>query len=489
MLESGFHEAIAPSTSAARVTPGGSLGTSLRDATPEELVVPSGVSPSRALEENLEHRVLLEGEFWRRFAAYANVDTATFLDPRWQLQNSITAVADLSALLGGHTEAFLNDLQAGLARAPMALRLTPYMLSLIDWEEPETDPIRRQFLPLGSEKLSNHPVAVLDALNERSSSPVNRLTHRYPDRVLLVATDVCPVYCRYCTRSYSVGGDTNSVSKRKLRLNGRSSRWAEAMAYIKATPAVEDVVISGGDAYMLKPSELRDIGQTLLDIPHVRRMRFATKGLGVMPMKLLGDEPWVAELTAIAERGRSLGKEVSVHTHIAHPAEITDITARAARVLWDRGITVRNQAVLLRGVNDQIETLQLLVRRLSYLNIHPYYLFQHDFVPGVEELRTPLHRTLKLEKALRGTTAGYNMPNFVVDLLGGGGKRDAHSYEVYDRTTGIAVYVSPVVHPDSLFFHFDPLDTLPREGQKRWACAEEIPEMIEEARRTARSCD
>jgi len=440
---------------------------------------------SPTLGDDLSHRQLLEGEFWRHLPAYADVDSATFLDPSWQLQQSARSVGDLATVVGRSSDRFLSNVQAGIDRASMSLRVTPYILSLIDWENPESDPIRRQFIPLASEKLADHPISVLDALEERSCSPVDRLTHRYPDRVLFVSTDVCPTYCRYCTRSYSVGTSTISVSKHKIRAHGQ--RWAQPMEYIRSNPAVEDVVVSGGDTYMLKPSELRAIGMGLLDIPHVRRMRFATKGLSVLPMKLASGDGWLDALTEVAERGRALGKEVSVHTHIAHPSEITWISAQASRLLWDRGITVRNQCVLLRGVNDSAVTLRTLIRRLSYINIHPYYIFQHDFVPGVEDLRTPLHTTVRLEKLVRGATAGYNMPTFVVDLLGGGGKRDAHSFEYYDRTTGISVYVSPIIDPDALYYNFDPIDTLPPEGRERWAIRDEIPSMIQEAGRAARS--
>lgn len=435
---------------------------------------------------SLEHRDLRDGEFWREVPRFAKVDAGTFLDAHWQLKNSVRSPGEVAELLRGADDDFVADVERGLSLAPMSIRITPYILALIDWRNPREDRIRRQFLPLASEKLPDHPISVLDALGEQHSSPVERLTHRYPDRVLLISVDVCPVYCRYCTRSYSVGANTNKISKFKHVTTG--SRWAAAFEYIRTHPAVEDVVVSGGDTYMLKPDELRTIGHTLLDIPHVRRMRFATKGVGIMPMKLVGDSPWLDALTSVAQRGRSMGKEVSVHTHIAHPSEITEITAQASRALWERSITVRNQAVVLRNVNDDPETLKLLIRRLSYLNIHPYYMFQHDFVPGVESLRTPLHHTLRLEKHIRGATAGYNMPMFVMDLLGGGGKRDAHSFEHYDRLTGVSVYVSPVVDPNALYFHFDPIDSLPAEGQERWTRSDEIPRMLEEARDAVRLC-
>ncbi len=244
-------------------------------------------------------------------------------------------------------------------------------------------------------------------------------------------------------------------------------------------------MISGGDAYQLRPQQIREIGDALLGMDHVRRMRYATKGPAVMPQKVLTDTEWLDALTYVVDKGRKLHKEVVLHTHFNHPKEITSITRDAMNVLMERGITVRNQSVLLRRVNDTPETMTLLVRRLGYINVHPYYVYVHDMVKGVEDLRTTLQTALDIEKFVRGATAGFNTPLFVVDAPGGGGKRDAHSYEHYDRTTGVSVYTSPAVKRDRFFFYFDPLDLLPEEGQRRWADPAEHDRMIEEARQHA----
>jgi len=244
-------------------------------------------------------------------------------------------------------------------------------------------------------------------------------------------------------------------------------------------------VISGGDAYQLRPEQITEIGETLLAMPNIRRMRYATKGPAVMPQKILTDEPWIDALTRVVEHGRRLHKEVVIHTHFNHPREITWITQAAMNKLFERGITVRNQTVLQRGVNDDVETMRLLVKRLGHLNVHPYYVYMHDLVKGVEDLRTTLQTGLDVEKGVRGLTAGFNTPTVVVDAPGGGGKRDAHSYERYDRTTGISVFVSPNVHPGQVYFYFDPIDLLPPEGRARWADPAEAPRMIEEARLAA----
>jgi lysine 2,3-aminomutase len=286
------------------------------------------------------------------------------------------------------------------------------------------------------------------------------------------------VYCRFCTRSYAVGLDTGV---RKDHVGAQRDRWEQAFQYMRDNPQVEDVVISGGDSYSLREDQIRLIGDTLLDIPNIRRMRFATKGLAVMPMKLLTDEAWFKAITDVARRGRKLHKEVCIHTHFNHPREITDISRRAIGRLFEEGVYVRNQTVLLRGVNDDPDMMKLLVKRLSYVGVNPYYVFQHDLVTGVEDLRTALATTIELEKQMRGATAGFNCPTFVVDTPGGGGKRDVHSYEYYNQTTGVSVFRSPNVDPSARYFYFDPLDQLPEEGQERWADPAEHEAIMREA--------
>jgi lysine 2,3-aminomutase len=244
-------------------------------------------------------------------------------------------------------------------------------------------------------------------------------------------------------------------------------------------------VISGGDSYSLREDQVRVIGNTLLEIPHIRRMRFATKGLAVMPMKVLTDDGWFSAIADITRRGRSMLKEVAIHTHFNHPNEITAITEQAAARLFEAGIVVRKQAVLLRGVNDHPDTMRLLVKRLGYLQFHPYYVFQHDLVTGVEDLRTSLGTTIELEKQTRGATAGFNSPAFVVNMPAAGGKRDVHSYEHYDPITGVSVFRSPKAGERAGFLYFDPIDQLPEEGQERWANPSQHARIVSEALQAA----
>src|SRR5579872_3506570 len=232
----------------------------------------------------LTHRDLLSGDFWRRIPAYAEITEAEFLDHRWQAKHSITNIKKLLETLKGLvSDAFIADAERGFERAPMSVRVSPYLLSLIDWSSPHEDPLRLQFIPLGSRLLPDHPKLDLDSLHERADMPVPGLTHRYPDKALFLALDTCPVYCRFCTRSYAVGIDTEEVSKFQLKVN--AERWQQAFDYIASRPELEDIVISGGDVYQLRPEQITHIGEALLSIDHVRRMRYATKGLAVMPQK------------------------------------------------------------------------------------------------------------------------------------------------------------------------------------------------------------
>jgi lysine 2,3-aminomutase len=416
----------------------------------------------------LAYKDLRRGAFWQHIPAYAEVTEAEFLDHTWQAKHSITSPAKLLAAVKDLVPAsFIDDAERGFRHSPMSVRVSPYLLSLIDWANPMEDPLRIQFIPMGSRLTPDHPKLDLDSLHEQVDAPVPGLTHRYRDKALFLALDTCPVYCRFCTRSYAVGVDTDDVEKVSLKVS--SERWARAFAYIAERPELEDIVVSGGDAYQLRAAQLEEIGDALLAIPHVRRMRFATKGPAVMPQKLLTDDAWTDTLTRVVEKGRRLHKEVVLHTHFNHPNEITGITEAAMNKLMERGITVRNQSVLQRGVNDSPETMTTLVKRLGYLNVHPYYVYVHDLVKGVEDLRTSVDTALFVEKHVRGSTAGFNTPTFVVDAPGGGGKRDAHSYEYYDRETGISVYQAPSVKPGQFFLYFDPLHQLSTAAQRRWA--------------------
>ncbi len=433
---------------------------------------------------SLEHRNLRDGDWWREIPAF-DVDEETFLDYIWQMKNSLYGERKLMETLEGVApDEFIEDARRGFKMAPMAVRVTPYLLSLIDWDNPWDDPIRRQFIPLADQLQPDHPMLTLDSLHEQADAPVEGLTHRYPDKALFLVMDTCPVYCRFCTRSYAIGIDTDTVEKVSLKVS--PDRWEKAFDYIESRPELEDIVISGGDTYNLAAKHIKAIGERLLNMPNIRRIRFASKGPAVMPMKILSDEKWLDALTEVNDLGRKLHKHVCLHTHFNTPNEITEITRRSMNRLFERGITVRNQTVLQRGVNDDADTAISLVKRLGEVNVHPYYVYQHDMVQGVEDLRTSIGSTIELEKKVRGTTAGFNCPLYIVDAPGGGGKRGVHSFEFYDRDSGISVYTAPSVKPGEYFMYFDPLHSLDEEIQEQWKDPVRRQEMLDTALEAAR---
>jgi lysine 2,3-aminomutase len=430
-------------------------------------------------------RNLRADAFWQCIPSWKNVDEATFLDFRWQEKHAVTHPKKLVEYVRDIvSDAFAKDVEDGFHKAPMTIRISPYVLALIDWSHPYEDPLRRQFLPLLSQLEPDHPMLTLDSLHEQEDAPVPGFTHRYPDKALFLALDTCPVYCRFCTRSYAVGLDTDVVDK--VSIKATEERWKQVFQYIRERPELEDVVVSGGDAYRLRADQIREIGHALLDIPHIRRFRFATKGLAIQPMKVLTDDAWVNAITEVVERGRNLHKDVMVHTHFNHPNEVTSISQQAMNRLFERGIMVRNQSVFQRSVNDTEETMIELGRRLGYINVHPYYVYIHDLVKGTEDLRTSVAAAIQVEKRLRGATAGFNTPTFVVDAPGGGGKRDMHSYEHYDTETGISVYSAPSVKKDKLFLYFDPLATLSPDIRAAWRDEKKRNDMVNAALLTAR---
>lgn len=424
-------------------------------------------------------------EFWRKIPAWSEIDREQFGDYAWQERHAITSPKKLVETVRDLvTPAFIADVDAGFHRAPMAVRIPPYLLALIDWDNPYRDPIRRQFLPVASDLEPDHPMSSLDSLHEMEDAPVSGLTHRYPDKALFLALDTCPVYCRFCTRSYAVGLDTDLVEKVQIRAN--KDRWTRAFQYLRERPEIEDVVVSGGDAYRLKPDQLLEVGNTLLDIPHIRRFRIATKGLAVVPMRIKAGDPWTEAVTTLNDRARKLHKDLAIHTHFAHPNEITGFSEDMMALFQERGVLVRNQAVLQRGVNDSAETMIEFARKLSYINVHPYYIYVCDIVKGVENLRTSVATAVRIEKRLRGATAGFNTPTFVVDAPGGGGKRDAHSFEHYDRETGISVYTAPSVKEGQFFMYFDPLAELSPSIREAWHDEKKREQMVSDALAAAR---
>ncbi len=332
-----------------------------------------------------------------RRAFFPSAGDDVWNDWTWQLRHSVTRRDQLARFIR------LTDREAGAAAllaGRLPLRITPYYLSLIDSND-SGDPIRRMMVPTPDE-LQTWPEERSDSLNEQGSTPVPGLIHRYPDRVLFLVTQFCSSYCRYCTRSHSVG-----------RLaHGSSLRWKAALQYIAAHTEVRDVLISGGDPFTLDDARLEYLLSELRKIGHVEMIRIGTKVPVVLPM-------WVTPaLTAMLRKYHPLW----ISIHFSHPDEITPETAQACTMLADAGIPLGSQTVLLRGINDDAAVMRQLFHRLLTIRVRPYYLYQCDLIPGSRHFRTPVSAGLEIIRSLRGFTSGYAIPHFVIDAPGGGGK-------------------------------------------------------------------
>ena len=430
--------------------------------------------------QSTDHRNYRSDDFWRQIPAWKDVTKEDFGNHLWQSKNAVKKLSEVKDVLQSRiSDEFLADIEAGLKKAPMNIRITPYVFALIDWDNPTDDPLRKQFLPIASQMLPDHPYYLADSLYEDVDSPVPMLTHRYPDKVLFLPLTTCPVYCSYCTRSRIIGGSTESVEKDTYGAN--LERAEKAFQYIEKTPQIEDVVISGGDAFNMTAKHIKTIGERLLNIDHVRRIRYATKGVAILPQKITSDEKWLTAFLDIHRMGRERGKSVVIHTHFSSPVEVTQWSVDAMSKLFAEGVIVRNQAVLQDGVNLNTDTMIILNRKLAYMNVQPYYVYIHDMVPGCEHLRTTVGEGVELEKQLRGCSAGFNTPTFVCDAPGGGGKRHVASYEYYDEENGISLWRAPSVKPNELFLYFDPLYKLSKEAQARWQDSNARKSMIDNA--------
>lgn len=429
---------------------------------------------------NPDHREFKSDEFWKKIPGWKSVSPEEFGDYKWQMKNSITSLDKIKEVLKERTnENLLADVQKAIELVPMNIRITPYIFSLIDWDNPVDDPLRREFLPIASQFVQNHPFSLKDSLFEDVDSPIKYLTHRYPDKVLFLTLSKCPHYCSYCTRSRMIGGSTKA--RQKAMYSPDISKYEEIFEYIAAHEQIEDVVISGGDVSLLRGEVIRLIGTRLLDMDHIRRIRYATKSVAVFPQKILSDDDWFRAMIDMSDLARQRGKHACIHTHFSSPREISDWSRRASLRLSQEGMTVRNQTVFQEDVNNNPAVMGLFIKQLSYMNVQPYYVFILDMVPGIEHLRTTLRDAVEMEKTVRGLTAGFNVPTFTCDLPTGGGKRHIASYDYYNEETGISVWKSPTVKPGKAFFYFDPLHRLSPEIRERWNDPGQREKMLQQA--------
>lgn len=333
----------------------------------------------------------------KRAPIYKEVPDEKWNDWRWQLSNRLNSVDDIEKVLS-LSESERRALQtSGLFRVD----ITPYFISLIDPTDPD-DPIRKQVIPR-SEEMDAFTSMMEDSLAEDRHSPVPGLVHRYPDRVLMLVTTQCASYCRYCTRSRIVGDPGQTFSRAEFEMQ---------IEYLKHTPQVRDVLLSGGDPLVLAPKILEEILSRLREIPHIEIIRIGTRVPVFMPMRI------TQELCDTLSKYHPLWMNI----HVNHANEISAELEAATDRLTRAGIQLGNQSVLLAGINDCVHVQRDLVQKLVRIRVRPYYLYQCDLVEGAGHFRTPVAKGIEIMEGLRGHTSGYAIPQFVVDAPGGGGK-------------------------------------------------------------------
>lgn len=333
----------------------------------------------------------------RRAPIYADIPDDKWYNWRWQLSNRINTVDEFEKVVP-LTESERKALQAtNLFRVD----ITPYFISLIDPDDPD-DPIRQQVVPTDKE-LVPFTAMMEDSLAEDRHSPVPGLVHRYPDRVLMLVTTQCATYCRYCTRSRIVGDPAATFSRAEFEMQ---------IEYLKRTPQVRDVLLSGGDPLVLAPKILEEILRRLREIEHIEVIRIGSRVPVFLPMRVTD------ELCEMLAKYHPFWMNI----HVNHPNEVTQELADAADRLTRAGIPLGNQAVLLAGVNDNVHIQRQLVHDLVRIRVRPYYLYQCDLVEGAGHFRTPVAKGIEIMEGLRGHTSGYAVPMYIIDAPGGGGK-------------------------------------------------------------------
>lgn len=351
----------------------------------------------------------------RRKQLFPDVTDVQWNDWKWQVRNRIETLEDLKKYIS-----LTPEEEEGVKKTLSTLRMaiTPYYLSLINPDDPQ-DPVRRQCIPTGAE---THQAAadLLDPLHEDEDSPTPGLTHRYPDRVLFLITDMCSMYCRHCTRRRFAGQTDNECG---------ADRIEKALEYIEKTECVRDVLLSGGDALMVADKKLEYIISRLRAIPHVEIIRLGTRTPVVCPQRI------TPELCDMLKKYHP----VWLNTHFNHPNEVTAESKKACEMLANAGVPLGNQSVLLRGVNDCVHVMKHLVHELVKMRVRPYYIYQCDLSMGLEHFRTPVSKGIEIIEGLRGHTSGYCVPTFVVDAPGGGGKTPVMPQYVISQAPGRVV--------------------------------------------------
>ncbi|MFT7839085.1 lysine 2,3-aminomutase [Saccharothrix sp. BKS2] len=436
-------------------------------------------------------RELVEPD-WRRFPGWRHVTDAQWRDAQWQRAHCVKNPKQLRELAGDLlTDRFYDDLAADQHHlATMSMLVPPQMLNTMAPDAPLdpdgfttaflADPVRRYMLPVASDRdpdWPSHPHSTRDSLHEAEMWVVEGLTHRYPTKVLAELVSTCPQYCGHCTRMDLVGNSTPQVTKHKLALKP-ADRQDRMIDYLKRTPGVRDVVVSGGDVANVPWPQLENFLMRLLDIDTVRDIRLATKALAGLPQHWL--QPKVVEgLERVARTAARRGANLAIHTHVNHVQSVTPLVAEAARTALEVGVRdVRNQGVLMRGVNaTPDDLLDLCFALQGEANVLPYYFYMCDMIPNAEHWRVAVWEAQALQHAIMGYLPGYATPRIVCDVPYVG-KRWVHQLHDYDRELGISYWTKNYRtgieldddhaldrrHP-----YYDPISTLGDSGRRWWA--------------------
>lgn len=421
---------------------------------------------------------------WRRLPGWRDVTEAEWESAQWQRAHCVKNVRQLRRVMGDLLdERFYADLERDQAeRATMSMLLPPQMLNTMDASSTEAfyaDPVRRYMLPVFSDRRTDwpsHPHASRDSLHEAEMWAVEGLTHRYPTKVLAELLPTCPQYCGHCTRMDLVGNSTPTVDKHKFTIKP-PDRLGAMLDYLRRSPGVRDVVVSGGDVANMPWARLESFVDSLLDIDNIRDVRLASKALMGLPQHWLQDDVR-AGMERLATKANARGVQIAIHTHVNAAQSVTPLVAKAARAMLDTGIRdVRNQGVLLRGVNDTPEALlDLSFALLDEAGILPYYLYMCDMIPSSEHWRLAVWEAQELQHAIMGYLPGFATPRIVCDVPYVG-KRWVHQLADYDRERGISYWTKnyrtglELSDPEALtrrYEYHDPIYTLPEEGRRWW---------------------
>jgi lysine 2,3-aminomutase len=437
-------------------------------------------------------RVELVEPDWTRFPGWSDVTAADWANAQWQRAHCVKTPRQLREVLGDLVaDSFYLDLERDHAeRATMSMLLPPQMLNTMVPQVPPrgpgslteaflADPVRRYMLPVFSDRRTDwpsHPHSSRDSLHEHDMWAAEGLTHRYPTKVLAELLPTCPQYCGHCTRMDLVGNSTPQVDKLKFTVKP-NDRLEAMLTYLRATPQVRDVVVSGGDVANLPIARLEDFLMRLLEIDNIRDIRLATKALMGMPQHWLQDDVR-AGIERVATTARARGVSLAIHTHVNHANSVTPLVAGAAKAMLEVGVRdVRNQGVLLDGVNaDPHALLDLSFALLDGAQVMPYYLYMCDMIPNAEHWRVSVARAQQLQHEIMGYLPGFATPRIVCDVPFVG-KRWVHQLAQYDTERGISYwtknYRTSIEASDDealtrLYEYYDPIHSLPVSGQDWW---------------------